>query len=164
MQMVAFKAGDNAPDTTPPTAPGALSATAASDQQVALAWTASVDDVGVTVYHIERCQGAGCGSFAEIATTTGQATTYNDASLSPNTAYRYRVRANDAAGNLGVYSNVSAATTPGPDVEPPSAPGELTATAASGTRVELSWAPATDNVGVTGYRVEQCTAWAARHL
>ena len=33
----------------------------------------------------------------------------------------------------------------------------LTATAVSATQINLSWAAATDNVGVTGYRVERCT-------
>jgi len=31
--------------------------------------------------------------------------------LSPNTNYSYRVRATDAAGNLGPYSNVASAST-----------------------------------------------------
>ena len=43
------------------------------------------------------------------------------------------------------------------DNQPPSAPGTLTATAASATQINLSWGAAIDNVGVTGYRVERCT-------
>jgi hypothetical protein len=40
-----------------------------------------------------------------------------------------------------------------PDTSPPTAPSGLTAHAASSTRVDLSWTAATDDVGVTGYRV-----------
>jgi len=39
------------------------------------------------------------------------------------------------------------------DLTPPSAPASLAAPAVSGTQVGLTWAPSTDNVGVTGYRV-----------
>jgi hypothetical protein len=63
----------------------------------------------VTGYRIERCQGFGCSNFVQTATSTG--TTYGDSGLSPNTAYAYRVRATDAAGNLGAYSNTGSATT-----------------------------------------------------
>ena len=58
-----------APDTTPPSAPGTLTATAISSSRVDLSWGAASDNVGVTGYHIERCQGAGCTSFAEIGTS-----------------------------------------------------------------------------------------------
>jgi chitodextrinase len=39
------------------------------------------------------------------------------------------------------------------DVSAPTAPGNLTASAPSGTQVNLSWNASTDNVGVTGYNV-----------
>src|SRR5207302_919194 len=55
-----------APDTQAPTAPTNLSATAASWSQINLSWTASTDNVGVTGYPVERCQGAGCTSFAPV--------------------------------------------------------------------------------------------------
>ena len=37
-----------------------VGATAASSSQINLTWTASTDNVGVTGYRVERCQGAGC--------------------------------------------------------------------------------------------------------
>ncbi|MDQ8198908.1 carbohydrate binding domain-containing protein [Pelagicoccus enzymogenes] len=43
----------------------------------------------------------------------------------------------------------------GGDTEPPSAPDGLAANLVSGSEVSLSWNPATDNVGVAGYRVYQ---------
>jgi fibronectin type 3 domain-containing protein len=154
MQLVAFRAGSRAPDTQAPTTPGGVAATAVSTSQINLAWTASTDNVAVTGYRVERCQGAGCSSFVQVGASTSPA--YADAGLATGTTYSYRVLAIDAANNVSGYSNVATATTPLPDSEPPSAPGTLTATAVSGTQINLSWLPATDNVGVTGYRVERC--------
>ena len=56
------------PDTTPPTVPGGLTATAAGAVSITVNWTASTDNVGVTGYRVERCQGAGCTTFAQVAT------------------------------------------------------------------------------------------------
>ncbi len=42
---------------------------------------------------------------------------------------------------------------PPPDITPPSAPASLDATAINSGRVNLSWSQATDNVGVTGYKI-----------
>lgn len=140
------------PDTQPPTAPGTLTAAPASTSQINLSWGAASDNVGVTGYRVER-QGPGDADFVQIAAPTG--TTLNNTGLSAGSGYSYRVRASDAAGNLGPYSNVAAATTLAPDTQPPTAPGNLAATPASGSQINLSWSAATDNVGVTGYRVER---------
>jgi hypothetical protein len=48
---------------------------------------------------------------------------------------------------------VVTAVTQGSDLEPPSAPTGLTATAAGPTQVDLDWEAATDNVAVTGYEI-----------
>src|SRR5205823_7592739 len=96
-------------DTTAPTQPGTLSATAASGSEVDMSWGASTDNVGVTGYKVERCQGAGCTNFTQIATPNG--TSYKDTTVSAGNSYSYRVRAVDSAGNLGPYSNVANATT-----------------------------------------------------
>ncbi len=66
--------------------------------------------MGVTGYRVERCQGAGCSTFAQVGTPTG--TTFGDTGLLASTSYSYRVRATDAAGNLSAYSNTASATTP----------------------------------------------------
>ena len=110
MQMVAFKAASGGTgDVTPPTTPSNLLATAAGPGGINLSWTASTDNVGVTNYLIERCQGPGCTLFAQVGTSS--TTTFSDAGLLSSTSYSYRVRATDAAGNLSGYSNVSTATT-----------------------------------------------------
>jgi glucose/arabinose dehydrogenase/chitodextrinase len=141
------------PDTTPPTVP-VLTVGAVSPSQVSLSWTASTDNVGVTGYRLERCQGVGCVNFLQIATPSG--TTFNDAGLTASTGYSYRVRASDAAGNLSAYSAVASATTATPDTTPPTAPSGLTASAVSSNQVNLSWTASNDNVGVSGYQLERC--------
>src|SRR6185295_6159760 len=132
-------------------------ATAVSATQINLTWTAATDNVGVTGYRVERCQGAGCGNFVQIATPAG--TTFGNTGLLAATTYSYRVKAVDAANNVSVnYSTVATATTQSapPDTTPPSTVTGLTATAVSATQINLTWTAATDNVGVTGYRVERC--------
>jgi hypothetical protein len=101
--------GGGSGDTQPPTAPTGLVATAASSSRINLSWTAATDIVGVTGYRVERCQGAGCSSFVQVATPS--ATAFSDTGLSPSTTYSYRVRAIDAANNLGPYSNVASVKT-----------------------------------------------------
>jgi titin len=137
-------------DTTAPTAPSSLTATAASSTQINLSWTASTDNVGVTGYQIQRCQGASCSTFAQIAAPAGTGTTYIDTGLAPSTSYSYEIIATDAAGNPSVPSNVGTATTL---AGPPAAPSGLTATAASATQINLSWTNNATNQ--SGFKVER---------
>ena len=84
MQMVAFRAAmSGPPDTTAPTAPSNLAATATSSTQINLSWTASTDNVAVSGYQIERCQNAGCSNFALLTTVT--TTSYSNTGLSAST-------------------------------------------------------------------------------
>ncbi len=93
--------GTSTPDTTAPTVPGGLSASAVGSTGLTLGWTASTDDVGVASYDVLRVDGT---TSTVVGTPTG--TTYTATGLTPATAYRFAVRARDAAGNT------SAATTP----------------------------------------------------
>jgi hypothetical protein len=95
------------PDTTPPTAPTNLTASAQGKRKINLAWDASTDDVGVTGYTLYRSTSA-AGPFAEIATTT--ATSYTDTGLVSRTTYFYQVTARDAAANVSAPSNTASAT------------------------------------------------------
>ena len=95
-------------NSSPPSAPSGLTASAVFATQINLSWGASTGNI--TGYRIERCTGPGCTTFAQIGATTS-ATSYSDSALSASTSYSYRVRASDAAGNLSSYSNVASATT-----------------------------------------------------
>src|SRR5213595_2663344 len=133
------------PDTTPPSVPTGLTASAVSSSQINLSWTASSDNVGVSGYRVYR-------NGTQIATTS--ATSFPNTGLSPSTTYSYTVAAFDAAGNLSAQSSPASATTPAaPDTTPPSVPTGLTASAVSSSQINLSWAASSDNVGVSGYRV-----------
>jgi fibronectin type 3 domain-containing protein len=143
-----------APDTQPPTAPAGLAATAVSTSRINLTWTAATDNVAVTGYLVEGCAGAGCTAFSPIGTAT--ATTFSQTGLAPASSYSYRVRATDAAGNLGDYSGVAGATTLAPDTTPPTSPSNLVATSGSSNRIDLGWTGSTDDVGVASYLVERC--------
>ena len=79
--------------------------------QINLSWLASTDNLGVTGYLVERCQGANCTRFVQIASLGGTITSYTDSGLASSTIYSYRLRAQDAAGNLSSYSNKATATT-----------------------------------------------------
>jgi chitodextrinase len=144
-------------DTQPPSAPGTLTGSVRGTNEIDLSWGAATDNVGVTGYQIWRCQGAGCTNFAQVAQPAGTSTTYQDTGLAAGTSYSYEVRALDAAGNLGPFSNAYTATTQtSGDTQPPSAPGTLTASVVSSGEIDLSWGAATDNVGVTGYQIWRC--------
>jgi chitodextrinase len=110
----------NPGDTTPPTSPANLAAAANGPFAADLSWQASTDAVGVTGYRVERCQGGGCSSFAQIASLNS--TTFTDLGLTAATGYSYRVRATDAAANVSTPSNVASVTTGAP---PPPGPGGL---------------------------------------
>jgi len=125
MQVVAFKAGGGTPT---PTAPGNLTAGAVSSSQINLTWTGSTEVGGaISGYQVERCQGAGCSSFAQVGSTS--TASFNDLGLTATTSYSYRVRASDTANNLSAYSNTATATTQGTGIPTPTPPGNLTATA-----------------------------------
>ena len=123
--------------SSPPSAPGSLSATAVSYRQIDLVWA---DNSGnEDGFRIERCTGAGCTSFAQIFQVGPNVASYSNLGLTENTTYRYRVRAFNSDGN-SAYSPLADATTPAApsssQVVPAgvqrigAAPGELSVTGA----------------------------------
>jgi len=118
------------PDTTPPTVPGSLTATAVSSSEIDLTWSASTDNVGVAGYKIYRN-----GNSVPIASvTTG--TSYADEGLTASTTYTYNVSAYDAAGNESAQSTPPVSAT--------------TLSAGSGTTTyisDLTWTSATNGWG-----------------
>jgi hypothetical protein len=150
-------------DTDAPSAPAALTATPASQTQIDLVWAPATDNVAVTQYFIERCPGAGCTNFTQVAVSP--TTAYSDAGLNAAATFSYRTRAADAAGNTGPYSDPVTATTPDiGDTQAPTVPGALSATAASATQINLTWTASTDNVAVTQYLIERCAGAACTNF
>jgi len=89
-------------DTTPPSVPAGLSASAVSSSQINLSWTASTDNVGVTGYNI---------FWGGVKVGTAPGTSFQDAGLTASTSYAYNVSAFDAAGNTSAQSTGASAMT-----------------------------------------------------
>lgn len=89
-------------DTTAPTVPTGLTATAVSPSQIDLSWSASTDNVGVAGYKVYR---------GGVYLKTAAGTTASDTGLSPATQYCYTVAAVDAAGNESQQSALQCTTT-----------------------------------------------------
>lgn len=85
---------------------------------------------------------------------TGTNTTYQDTNRTPETTYVYRVRLIDTSGRYSSYSTSRSVTTQAlVDTEAPVIGGLYTSNVTSNS-ITLTWDAATDNVGVTGYRLE----------
>ncbi|WP_190808394.1 fibronectin type III domain-containing protein [Flagellimonas sp. S3867] len=138
-------AGNN--DSQAPTTPN-LTATGQTDTTADLSWSGATDNVGVTGYKIFK-DGA-------LETTLGNVNTYQVTGLTSSTAYNFTATALDAAGNESPASNIVAVTTDtssgGSDTQSPTAP-TLSSTVQTDTTIDLSWSGATDNIGVTGYKI-----------
>jgi chitodextrinase len=153
MQMAAFRAASGGGgDTQPPSIPANLGLTLVNSTQLDLSWAPSTDNVGVTGYEVQRCQGASCTNFVTVGTPTSAS--FSSTGLLPLTTYRFQVRARDAVPNWSNYSAIFTATTS--EGQPPTVPTGLTTTLINSTQINLSWTASTDNVGVTGYEVQSC--------
>ncbi|MEW5562017.1 glycosyl hydrolase family 18 protein [Enterobacter asburiae] len=139
----------DAPDTEAPGAPGKPAAVVTASM-ISLQWRASVDNLGVHHYEIWR-------DGVQVAQPT--LPEWHDTRITPATQYAYQVIAVDKAGNRSVPSEIAYVTSddevqqPEQDVQAPSVPQDLQASAITQTSVQLKWQAATDNVAVTGYQV-----------
>jgi hypothetical protein len=115
-------------DTTAPSVPANLQATAISSSRIDLTWNASTDNAGgsgLAGYRIYRDGGA--TPIASVTTTT-----YSNTGLTANTSYSYQVRSYDNAGNESALSSSASATTTaapvwtGGDIGAVGAPGSFT--------------------------------------
>jgi hypothetical protein len=103
----------------------------------------------VANYVVQQCQGAGCTNFVQIATPFG--TSFSHTGLAPETSYSYRVQAIDTTGNPSLFARANATTQTAP-----TAPGNLTATVASASGINLGWTASASTVGLAHYVVQRC--------
>ncbi|MFD9593642.1 carbohydrate binding domain-containing protein [Kitasatospora sp. NPDC059973] len=108
------------PDTTAPSVPGSVNASA-TDTSIVLTWEPSTDDTRVTGYQMTRTGGTKGTSVINAGSTV-----YSDTGLEPRTVYTYTVKALDAAGNVSAASAAAVATTG--DAPPPAKAGEMIGT------------------------------------
>ncbi len=134
-------------DTQKPAAPKIWVA-AVSTSKVKIIWSGATDNIGVTGYDLYRAVGS--GGFSRIAGP--DSSPYYDSGLSSNKTYKYYIRAKDAAGNTSDVSNIVTVITNG-DTTKPTVPKNFSYSVISDSEVKLSWGAATDNRGVSGYKI-----------
>jgi tartrate-resistant acid phosphatase type 5 len=139
------------PTQTAPEAPTALSAVAASSNQINLSWTDNANNEDG--FKVERCTGAGCTNFAQIAQLGANVKTFNNSGLVSSTTYRYRIRAYNGMGNSG-YTNTSEAATSGTS-STFGAPSNLSAVARSDQQIDLTWQD--NSTTETGFKLYRST-------
>jgi exo-poly-alpha-galacturonosidase len=141
-------------ETVPPVVPSGGDSVTVDPSSVGstwarVGWQAATDNDGVDHYDVyvngERAGTVPAGTLSFVA-----------GGLHPATGYVFTVRAVDGAGNATTYGTQPQATTAG--MYDASAPGwpastRLTADAITRDSLRLSWTPARDDIGVTGYRV-----------
>jgi alpha-tubulin suppressor-like RCC1 family protein/chitodextrinase len=130
-------------DTTAPSVPDGLVASAITPTSFTLTWTASTDNV--TAQSALRYDVYRGGTL--LGTTAAGVATYSVTGLAPSTAYSMAVRARDTAvtPNNSAQSSALAVTTPA-DTTAPSVPAGLAASAITATSFTLTWSASTDNV------------------
>jgi predicted phage tail protein len=135
-----------------------LSAIAASSSQVNLTWADNSDDEDG--FKIERCQGSGCSSFAEIGRVGANAVSFSNAGLAAGASYSYRVRAFNNGGDSDC-SNSASATTQAPSGGPTS-PGNMRMTAISYSQIDLAWDDKSNDE--TKFELERCAGSACANF
>ncbi|NDF30592.1 MAG: fibronectin type III domain-containing protein, partial [Nitrososphaeria archaeon] len=124
-------------DTSTPTAPTGVSASAVSPTQVNIFWSAP-SGYTITGYKIEYKSGG--GSYTTLIANTGNtATTYSHTGLTTDVAYSYKITAINSVGTGAASSEVTVTPSSSSAGAPPGTPTGLTATPVSPTQINLSW-------------------------
>lgn len=137
-----------------PATPSTLVAAATSSSQINLTWTDNANNE--TAQYVERCAGASCTNFVQVASLAANVTSYNDTGLTAATSYSYRVRAHGATAD-SAYSNAATVSTsaPAPAINvAPVAPGNLSSSVQSTNQIVLSWVDNATNE--LSYLIERC--------
>ena len=149
-------ATNNTPDATAPAAPAAPAKAGATVSSVTLAWIPPTDNVGIYGYTIYRQSG---GVWSSIGTADMGDTSFTVTGLLPGQTYGFAIAANDSAGNESTYATLAAATLE--DAASPARPRRPVLRQAFHRSLKIGWAGASDNIGVTRYRIYRLssTGW-----
>src|SRR5213078_3784102 len=132
-------------DTQAPSIPTNLAASAITPTTLTLSWNAATDNVAVAGYRVY---------LNGTLLLSPSSTSAQIIELTPDFTRSFTVAAFDAAGNASAPSAPLSVTTPPlADTTAPTTPSGVAASELTSSSLTLSWSPATDNVGVTGYRV-----------
>lgn len=137
---------DGDPTAPAPAIPAGVAVTATGATTARVTWTGVLNADGYTV---ERAAGA-AGSFAQVGSTPGTQTQYDDNGLLAGTTYRYRV----AARRGSLVSAFSSEVAVAPVAASLGTPASVVATALSPTRNQLTFAAVPN---ATGYAVQRAT-------
>ncbi|MEZ0539953.1 fibronectin type III domain-containing protein [Fibrella arboris] len=138
-----------APPLTPPTAPLAFNASAASTSQINLSWTDnSNNETGFDL----QWSTASAGPWTSLPTQASNVTTFAHTGLSPNTRYYYQLRATNTVGS-SVWVTANAIT---PALPVPSTTADLKAEVADYDQIKLTWGAITNTPA--GIVVERSTS------
>ena len=139
-------------DTNAPSVPTGLAASQLTCTRYTLSWNPATDNAG----------GAGIKGYQLYRDATfyrlieAPATSTIETGLVARTTHKYLIKAIDWANNQSAASPViTVITPPCAETEPPSVPGNFTASTRQCDRVQLSWSPSTDTggSGLTGYQI-----------
>ena len=142
-------------DTIPPTI-SSVTLSSITSSGASVSWTTNEPvntqvDYGLTASY-------GNSSTLNSSLVTSHSATLSG--LSAGTAYHYRVKSRDSAGNLSQSSDNTLTTQNIQDSTAPSVPSGLTATPTSGNQIQISWSASTDTAGtgqtisgVSGYQI-----------
>ena len=98
----------------------------------------------------------GASQTVSFTLAPSQLSTFDDASGQwVQQSGTFHVMVGDSSASLPLTAAFAVAGSTPVDTQPPTAPTGLTASAVASTGATLSWQPATDNVGVTGYTVDR---------
>ncbi|MDE5780657.1 MAG: hypothetical protein K2I03_04175 [Lachnospiraceae bacterium] len=130
-------------DTVPPTPVTELTATCMSSTKVSLAFGGAADDSGISGYEIYR---------NGVKTAVTSKTVYADTSVKPGLTYEYKVYPFDIYYNRSEETPTATVTMP-EDTESPSEPEGLKMVSRTGSSINISWNPSSDNVRTEGYEI-----------
>ena len=133
-------------DTTPPSTPTGLAASAAPSS-ITLNWTPSTDNVSVAGYRLYQ-------DGVQVATVSGNSYTFTGLAcwtIPGWGVYTLGVAAYDAAGNVSAVASSDQQTQQCTDTTAPSTPTGLATSAVGQTSITVTWTASTDNVFVSGY-------------
>jgi chitodextrinase len=94
-----------------------------------------------------------------VVTSSSQASTSKSGSLSSSPSSTSS--SSMSSVSFSTSSLVSSSSSSAADTTTPTAPNQITKTLATTTQVDISWTSATDNIGVTGYKVYRDSALIA---
>ena len=129
-----------------PSAPISVKTVSSSYNSISVSWGAVT---GASRYEVYRARSS-TGTYALIATTTEPS--YNNAGLTTNSTYYYKIRAYTTVGSIKIFSDFSIVVSSKPI---PSIPVSVKAVSASYDSVNISWGAVT---GASRYEVYRATS------